>query len=98
MDKATAVYAELEGKVFGSSKELQEFAEKLVDKKILEVKIDKSIELNEKQTKGMPEDLKGHLLVTMTIASKKYKCHWSDLTWSIKFNNGQPIINVKRKL
>jgi hypothetical protein len=41
MDKATAVYAELEGKVFGSSKELQEFAEKLVDKKILEVKIDK---------------------------------------------------------
>jgi hypothetical protein len=64
---------------------------------VMEVVIDESIELDENQTKGMPEDLKGHLLVTMTIACKKHKCHWKDLTWSIEFSDGQPTIKVKRK-
>jgi hypothetical protein len=64
---------------------------------VLEVEIDESIILDEDRTEGMPEDLKGHLLVTMTIAVKKYECHWTDLTWSIEFSNGQPIIRVKRK-
>lgn len=64
---------------------------------VLEIEIDESIELDEDQIKGMPEDLKGHLLVTMTIAAKKYDCHWSELTWKIEFIDNQPIIKVKRK-
>jgi hypothetical protein len=64
---------------------------------VTHVEIDEAIELDDEQTKGMPGDLRGHLLVTMTLAAQKYECHWSDLTWSIKFSNGQPIINVKRK-
>lgn len=62
------------------------------------VDIDEEIKLDEEQTKGMPEDLKGHLLAMITMAAKKHECHWSELTWSIKFSDGQPIIKVKRKL
>ena len=64
---------------------------------VTEVEIDEDIVLDEERIKGMPDDLKGHLLVTMTIACKKYQCNWQGLTWNIKINNGQPIINVKRK-
>ena len=64
---------------------------------VKEVVIDESIELDEKSIKGMPEDLKGHLLVTMTIACEKYDCHWKELTWSIDNSTNPPIIKVKRK-
>ena len=63
---------------------------------VMDVEIDEDIVLDEERTKGMPDDLKGHLLVTMTIACKKYKCRWQELTWSIEFSNGQPIIKVKK--
>lgn len=64
---------------------------------VREIEIDETIELDEKSTAGMPDELKGHLLTTMTIACEKYDCHWSELTWSIEFLNSQPIIKVKRK-
>lgn len=63
---------------------------------VLEVEINPNIELNEYRIKGMPYDLKQHLLVTITIAMERYECDWKDLTWNIKINDGQPIINVKR--
>ena len=64
---------------------------------VKEFEIDETIELDEKATKGMPDNLKGHLRATMTMACKKYKCHWKELTWKIEFSNKQPIIKVKRK-
>ena len=65
--------------------------------KVLEVVINPDIELDENRVKDMPYRLKQHLLITITVAMDRYKCDWRDLTWSIKFYNGQPVINVKRK-
>ena len=66
---------------------------------VLDVKINPDIELDESKIKGMPYDIKQHLLVTITIAMNKYKCDWQDLTWRVKYNNKElPIISVKRKL
>ena len=64
---------------------------------VLDVKIDPDIVLDPDRIKDMPEDLQGHLLVTMTIACERYECHWKELIWSVKFNNGQPVISVKKK-
>jgi hypothetical protein len=64
---------------------------------VMDVVIDEDIVLDEDRIKGMPDDLKGHLLVTMTIACKKYECHWKELTWKIEFCDNQPIIKVKRR-
>ncbi len=64
---------------------------------VLDVTINPDIQLDESKIKGMPYDLKQHLLVTITIAMERYKCDWPELSWSVKFNNGQPVISVKRK-
>jgi hypothetical protein len=65
--------------------------------KVLELEIDPDIKLDESRIEGMSEDLQGHLLTTLTIAADRYECHWTDLTWSVKMIDGQPVINVKRK-
>ncbi len=64
---------------------------------VLEIKIDTDIQLEESKVVGMPYGLRQHLLATMTIAMEKYDCHWKELAWKIKFNNGQPIIYVRKK-
>lgn len=61
---------------------------------VLHVDIDPNIKLDEKRTKGMPDEIKGQLLATMTIAMGKYNCNWFELTWTVKPNG---LINVKRK-
>ncbi|KKM79834.1 hypothetical protein LCGC14_1345950 [marine sediment metagenome] len=66
--------------------------------KVLDVKIDPDIELDETKIKGMPYDLKQHLLITMTIAMDRYDCDWRALTWRVKYNTeGLPVISVKKK-
>lgn len=64
---------------------------------VLEITIDPDIVLDEERTKGMPDDLKGHLLAMITQAAKKHGCHWTELTWGAKIVDGNPIIKVKRK-
>lgn len=64
---------------------------------VLKFDIDPEIKLDESLIKGMPEDLKGHLLSTLTFYSEKYGIHWTKLKWTIKMNNGEPTINIKRK-
>lgn len=66
-------------------------------KNVLEFDINPDIKLDESRIIGMPDNIKGNLLATMTLAEKKYNCHWTDLTWSIKITEGQPVINVKRR-
>ncbi len=61
---------------------------------VLEVEINLDIKFDEKFTKNMPDDIKGRLLTTMTIACEKYKCHWTELTWTVKPDG---VISVKRK-
>ena len=72
---------------------------------VLDIKIDESIVLDEKRLvngkgKRMPLDIQDHVKVTITIAAERYNCHWSELTWNVRFdksNPGQPIISVKKK-
>lgn len=64
---------------------------------VLDVTINPDIVLDETKIKGMPYDIQQHLLVTMTIAMERYECGWRDLLWSVKFNDGQPVISVKKK-
>lgn len=59
--------------------------------------IDESIELDPRFTKNMPDSIKQPLLITITMAMEEYKCDWRDLTWRVKYYNGQPVISVKRK-
>ena len=61
---------------------------------VLQVEINPDIKLDERFTKNMPDDIKGRLLVTMTIACEKYKCHWTELTWKVKPDG---VISVKKK-
>ncbi len=61
---------------------------------VLQVTINPDIVLDEKLTKDMPDDIKGRLLTTMTMACDKYKCHWKDLTWRVDKNS---VIYVKPK-
>ena len=61
---------------------------------VLQVEIDTDIKLDPEKIKGMPDDIKGRLLVTMTIACEKYNCHWTELTWKV---NKDRAISVKRK-
>ena len=61
---------------------------------VLDVTIDPDIELDENRIKGMPDDIKGRLLVTMTMACERYDCHWTELTWTVKRDG---VIHVKRK-
>jgi len=63
---------------------------------LLEVEIDPEIRLDPDSVRGMPEDLRRHLLITMTIASEKYGCCWKELKWSVSFVDGQPVIRVKK--
>ena len=65
--------------------------------KVLDVIINPDIQLDENKVKGMPYELKQHLLVTITIAMERYDCDWTELIWSVKFYEGQLVINVKRK-
>ncbi len=62
---------------------------------VLELDINPDIVLDEEKTKGMPDDIRGRLLVTMTIACSKYNCHWTDLAWRVYPNEN---ISVKKKL
>lgn len=61
---------------------------------VKQVTIDPNIKLDENRIKGMPDDIKGRLLVTMTIAMERYECDWTDLRWAVKPDG---IISVKRK-
>ncbi len=62
---------------------------------VLKVDIDPDIKLDERSTRNMPDDIKGRLLVTMTIACERYDRHWTNLTWKV---NKDGVISVKRKL
>ena len=64
---------------------------------ILEIEIDSDIILDESRISGMPYDIKGNLLATMTHACEEYECHWTELTWSVKIHSGQPVIYVKKR-
>ena len=61
---------------------------------VLDVAINPDIVLNERYTKNMPDEIKGRILVTMTIAMERYDCDWTELTWKVDKNN---VISVKRK-
>ena len=65
---------------------------------VLKFDIDPDIKLDESRIVGMSDNIKGNLLATMTLAAKKYKCHWTKLAWSVKMYDGQPVINVKEKI
>lgn len=69
---------------------------------VLDITIDPDIVLDEKRLtnsngKVMPIAIQDNIKVTMTIVAQRYECHWSELTWNVKFDKGQPIISVKRK-
>ena len=66
--------------------------------KVLDVTINPNIKLDESKIKKMPYDLKQHLLIMITIAMERYKCDWTELSWNIKFYDGQPVINVKKRM
>lgn len=63
----------------------------------IDIKIDEDIVLPDSLS-NMPDNLKGHLRATLTFYANKYKCHWTNLDWSVKMTDGQPVINVKKKL
>ena len=65
--------------------------------KVLEFDINPDIVLDESRIVGMPDNIKGNLLATMTYACGLYKCDWTELTWKVKKYDGQPVISVKRK-
>ncbi len=66
--------------------------------KVLDVVINPDIVLDERFTKNMPESIRQHLLITITIAMDRYECDWRDLTWKVRFNiEKQPYISVKKK-
>ncbi len=64
---------------------------------VAQVTIDPDIELFGKNIAKMPDSIKQPLLVTITMAMERYKCSWRELTWSVKFFDGQPVISVKPK-
>lgn len=64
---------------------------------VLKFDIDPDISLDESRIKGMSDNIKGNLLVTMTLAAKKYDCHWTELVWKVKMNEGQPVIYVNKR-
>ncbi len=64
---------------------------------VLQIDIDPDIVLDEDRIKGMPDQVKGNLLATLTIGAQKYNCHWTELTWEVKVIRGQPVIYVKPK-
>ncbi len=61
---------------------------------VLDVAINPDIVLNERYTKNMPDEIKGRILVTMTIEMERYDCDCTELTWKVDKNN---VISVKRK-
>ena len=64
---------------------------------VLTPTINPDIVLDEKRIKGMKDDIKQPLLITITMAMERYNCDWRDLTWSVKYYDGQPVISVKPK-
>ena len=62
---------------------------------VVEVQIDPEIVLDPVRTANMPDQVRGGLLVAMTLACKKYDCLWTNLTWEVKLVNNEPIIKVK---
>lgn len=65
--------------------------------KVINVTIDENIKLDPERIKGMPDNIKQPLLITITMAMQRYDCDWRDLTWSVKYYDGQPVISVKPK-
>lgn len=61
---------------------------------VVHIDIDPDIKLDESRIKDMPDDIKGRLLVTMTMACEKYDCHWTELTWRV---NKDSVIYVNKK-
>ncbi len=61
---------------------------------VLDVTINPDIVLDEKSTKGMPDDIRARILITMTIAMERYDCDWTELTWKVDKNS---VISVKPK-
>lgn len=65
--------------------------------KVITPTIDPDIVLDESRIIGMPDSIKQPLLITMTMQAERLNCDWRDLTWSVKFPCGQPVISVKPK-
>ena len=65
--------------------------------KVIVPTINPDIELDERRTRNMPDNIKQPLLITITMAMEKYNCDWRDLAWSVKYPDGQPVISVKLK-
>ncbi len=64
---------------------------------VVKVEIDPDIKLDERYTKKMSEYIKDNILITMTMFCDREKCGWRELTWRVWYENGQPIISVKKK-
>ncbi|KKL68173.1 hypothetical protein LCGC14_2127680 [marine sediment metagenome] len=64
---------------------------------VLEIAIDPDIVLDPERIKGMSEDLQGHLKAAITNAARVYDCKWHEITWKVRFTNGQPYIATKKK-
>jgi len=56
---------------------------------------DKEIVLDTERIAGMPDQIKGGLLMAMTSACRKHGCHWTELVWDVKIENNEPVIRVK---
>lgn len=63
---------------------------------VLNIKIDPSIVLPD-SCDDMPEDLRGHLLATLTIACERYGWKYENLRWAVKIDKKSklPYITVK---
>ena len=64
---------------------------------VLKIIIDPDIKLVGDNIEKMPDNIKGNLLATMTHACKKYNCHWTELVWSVKMPDGNPVIYVNKR-
>ena len=51
---------------------------------VIEIQRNEHIKLDEERTKGMPDDLKGHLIAMISYKARKCGCHWSEIIWSVK--------------
>ena len=54
---------------------------------VKQVTIDPDIKLDERFTRNMPDDIKGRVLVTLTMGCEEYNCHWTELFWEVRRDN-----------
>jgi len=61
--------------------------------RVLNIVIDPEIKLDPDRTIGMPDQVRGGLLISLTRAAKKHGCSWTDLSWSVE----KGVIKVSMK-